>query len=71
VEVQELKVKPTLGFTCAEIVMVDCDDMPFRVVKKWARIVMEKCRLGGFIILKSSKNSYHVVLTVMFLGKII
>ena len=35
--------------------------MPFRVVKKIAFIVMEMCRLGGFIILRSSKNHYHVV----------
>ena len=58
---QTLKAKPILGSTSSEAVTIDCDDMPFRVVKKWALIVMEKCRLGGFIILKSSRNHYHVV----------
>ena len=53
--------EPLLGLTDPEIVMIDCDNMPFRVVKKFALIVMDKYRLGGFIILRSSKNHYHVV----------
>lgn len=63
-EDQKLKAepcKPILGYTDPETVMIDCDNRSFRVVKKLALIVMEKYRLGGFIILKSSKNCYHVV----------
>ncbi len=53
--------EPLLGLTNPETVMIDCVNMSFRVVKKLALIAMEMCRLGGFIILKSSKNHYHVV----------
>jgi len=60
-EDQKLKAEPLLGLTDPETVMIDCDNMPIRVVKKLALTVMEKCRLGGFIILRSSKNCYHVV----------
>lgn len=59
--VQKRKVEPFLGFTDCNIVKIDCDVMVFRVVKRIAYIVMRKCGLNGFIILKSSKNHYHVV----------
>jgi hypothetical protein len=61
VTARELKVRPLLGSTSSEAVSIDCDNMRFRVVKRWAFIVLEKCRLGGFIILKSSEKHYHVV----------
>lgn len=58
---QKLKVEPILGFTDCYTVKIDCDGMAFKDVKKIALIVMRKCGLNGFIILKSSKNHYHVV----------
>lgn len=58
---------PRLGYTNRETVMIDCDNMLFRVVKKLTLITMKRCKqflklnLGGFIILKSSFKHYHVV----------
>jgi hypothetical protein len=54
-------VKPILGFSDAETVKLDFDNTPFEKVKYWARRAMRRYGLEGFIILKSSKNSYHVV----------
>ena len=50
-----------LGFTDDETVMLDFDDTPFKKVKYWAQIAMNHFGLGGFLILKSSENHYHVV----------
>lgn len=47
-------LKSIMGYTDAETVMVDLDNMPFKVVKKWAMGVMKRFRLKGFIILKTS-----------------
>ena len=44
-----------------ETVMLDFDDTPFKQVKYWARVAMKYFGLGGFLILKSSENHYHVV----------
>ena len=41
--------------------MLDLDDVPFKTAKYWALRTMEWFKLEGFIILKSSKNCYHVV----------
>ena len=41
--------------------MLDFDNTKFKSVKHWSMKAMEKYELEGFIILKSSKNSYHVV----------
>jgi len=35
--------------------------MFFKFVKYWAELAMKRFRLKGFIILRSSKNCYHVV----------
>jgi hypothetical protein len=41
--------------------MLDFDDRCFRYAKDWAFRTLKQFRLGGFVILKSSKNHYHVV----------
>ena len=52
---------PVLGFTDTETVKLDFDDITFKNVKYWAERAMNWFKLGGYIILKSSKNCYHVV----------
>jgi len=53
--------KPILGYTDTETVKLDLDNMSFQRVKYWALGTAKQFRLRGFIILESSKNSYHVV----------
>ena len=53
--------KPISGYTDDETVMLDLDDTPFKTAKYWAMRTMKWFKLGGFIILKSSKDCYHVV----------
>src|SRR5208283_3887593 len=55
------KAKPILGFSDTETVKLDFDNTAFRLVKYWAFKATRKFRLEGFVILKSSENSYHVV----------
>ncbi len=55
------KAKPILGYSDTETVKLDFDNTAFRFVKYWSFRAMRKFRLEGFIILKSSENSYHVV----------
>jgi hypothetical protein len=50
-----------LGITDEETVKLDFDKTPFKTVKYWAMRTMKWFKLKGFIILKSSENSYHVV----------
>jgi hypothetical protein len=50
-----------LGVTDSESVKLDFDNTRFKTVKYWAFRTMKWFKLKGFIILKSSKNSYHVV----------
>jgi predicted SAM-dependent methyltransferase len=52
---------PMLGYTDKSTVKLDFDDASFKFVKCWALRTMKWFRLRGFIILKSSKNHYHVV----------
>jgi len=58
-----VKLNPNciLGYTDDETVMLDFDDTPFKKVKYWAQVAMKHFELGGFLILKSSENHYHVV----------
>ena len=42
-------------------VKLNFDDTPFKTVKNWAERACHWFNLGGFIILRSSKNHYHVV----------
>jgi hypothetical protein len=44
-----------------ETVKLDLDDVSFSKVKYWASRAMRHFGLRGFLILKSSKNRYHVV----------
>jgi hypothetical protein len=53
--------RPVVGYTDNETVMLDFDDTSFRTVRYWALKLMKWFKLEGFIILKSSKNCYHVV----------
>jgi hypothetical protein len=52
---------PILGYTDKSTVKLDFDDTPFKTVKYWAFRSMKWFKLRGFIILRSSKNHYHVV----------
>jgi hypothetical protein len=53
--------KPNLGYTDPETVMLDFDKTQFKTVRFWALKTVKWFKLGGFIVLKSSKNCYHVV----------
>jgi hypothetical protein len=53
--------KPILGYSDTEAVKLDFDDITFKNVKYWANRTVKLFKLGGYIILKSSKKSYHVV----------
>ena len=50
-----------LGVFDDETVMLDFDDTPFKMVKKYALGAMDFHKLSGLIILKSSEKAYHVV----------
>lgn len=58
---EKSKANPILGVSDAETVKLDFDDVSFSLVKFWALRVMKWFKLKGFIILKSSKDCYHVV----------
>jgi hypothetical protein len=53
---------PILGYSDTETVKLDFDDASFKFVRNWALKAVEWFKLEGFLILKSSKNHYHVVL---------
>lgn len=53
--------KSTIGLTDKETVKLDFDNTPFKTVRYWAFRTMQWHKLEGFVIFKSSKNSYHVV----------
>ena len=50
-----------LGYTDTETVMLDFDHTELEYVKYWAREAMRYFKLGGFLILESSENCYHVI----------
>ena len=50
-----------MGIDEKHTVMVDLDSMSFKRVKDLAESACSHFKLGGFIILKSSPNHYHVV----------
>lgn len=58
---EKSKARPVLGLSDTETVKLDFDDVPYRTVRYWASRTVRWFRLQGFIILKSSKNRYHVV----------
>jgi hypothetical protein len=55
------QAKPIMGFSDTETVKLDLDNLPLEAVKHWALKTLKQFRLRGFIILKSSERSYHVV----------
>jgi hypothetical protein len=59
--IEKSRVEPILGFSDSETVKLDFDEASFSLVKYWALRTMKWFRLRGFLILKSSKNCYHVV----------
>jgi hypothetical protein len=59
--IEKSRVNAILGFSDSETVKLDFDDACFSTVKFWALRTMKWFRLRGFLILKSSKNCYHVV----------
>jgi hypothetical protein len=58
---EKSKVKPILGFSDVETVKLDFDDSRFETVRYWASRALRWFKLRGFLILKSSRNHYHVV----------
>lgn len=58
---EKLKASPILGLSDTETVKLDLDDVSFRTTRYWALRAMKWFKLQGFIILKSSKNCYHIV----------
>ena len=50
-----------LGISDTETVKLDFDNVPFKTVKYWAERAVNWFQLQGFLILKSSESSYHVV----------
>ena len=53
--------KPILGYSDRTTVKLDFDSEQFRKVKHWAERAMKHFRLSGYIILKSSRDHYHVL----------
>jgi hypothetical protein len=53
--------KPIIGYTDENTEKLDLDETTFKKAKYIAHRVRKWFNLEGFIILKSSKNSYHVV----------
>ena len=58
---EKSKAKPILGYSDTETIKLDFDNTTFEKVMYWALRAMRKFRLEGFMILKSSKNCYHVI----------
>jgi len=54
-------LKFILGYSDEDTVKLDFDQLPFSKVRYWASKALKHFKLHGFIILKSSKNCYHVV----------
>jgi hypothetical protein len=50
-----------VGLSDNRTVMCDLDNVSFKKVKSLAFLTLKRFRLGGFIILKSSRRNYHVV----------
>lgn len=53
--------KPTIGYTDTSTEKLDLDNVSYKKAKHIAKRVCDWFKLEGFLILKSSKNSYHVV----------
>jgi hypothetical protein len=53
--------RPVIGYSDTETVKLDFDETPFKKVKYWALRTMTWFNLGGFLVLKSSPQCYHVI----------
>jgi hypothetical protein len=53
--------KPIFGYSDRTTVKLDFDGELFRKVKYWAEKILKHFRLGGCVILKSSRDHYHVL----------
>ena len=53
--------KPILGCSDRTTVKLDIDGELFRKVKYWAERTYKHFRLSGYVILKSSRDHYHVL----------
>jgi len=58
---RKLKANVVLGLSDKNIVKLDFDNTLLAKVKEYAKITIEYFNLKGFIILRSSRNNYHVV----------
>ena len=58
---EKSRASPVLGLSDDETVKLDFDDASLRTVRYWASRAVKWFKLDGFIILRSSKNRYHVV----------
>jgi hypothetical protein len=56
-----LSPKFIIGYTDTETVKLDFDNTSFQKVKHWALLTLKHFDLGGFLILESSENCYHVI----------
>ena len=56
-----LRVKPCIGYTDCETVKLDLDDMSYSRTKEVVTMTMILFNLGGYLILKSSRNCYHAI----------
>jgi len=54
-------MRVVVGISCKDAVMADLDDVGFDRVKGLACLTCNHFRLGGFVVLRSSKGHYHVV----------
>jgi hypothetical protein len=50
-----------IGFTDTETVKLDLDETSFKDVKDLAKKTEREFNLNGFLILRSSRNNYHVI----------
>ena len=53
--------KPYLGYSDRTTVKLDFDGEQFKKVRYWAERALKHFRLGGYVILKSSRDHYHVL----------
>ncbi len=50
-----------LGFADQETVKLDLDGMSLRMVRYWARKILDEFDMWGYLIRQSSEGSYHVL----------
>ena len=53
--------EPCIGFTTTKGLMLDIDHCRIHKVKNIAKTLMKVYKLEGYLIIKSSKDNYHIV----------